>query len=63
MSIVDKELVDSKLFNDYEGAIITNIRKNKRHPDEFYAQIVNKDGLVLVSATLDYCVKVLKERL
>ena len=63
MHNLDKELVNSKLFSDYEGATITNIHRNKRHPDEVYAHIVGKNGEMLVSATLDYCVKVLKERL
>ncbi len=48
----------------YDGAQITNIHRggyDRKHI--LYAQITDKNGMLLVNATLDYCVKVLNERL
>ncbi len=51
-------------LSDYEGAEIVNIRRGKgARSKHIYAQIRDKDGLVLVQATLDYCVQAMKERL
>ncbi len=50
--------------NPYEGAKIVNIRRGRGDRKHFiYASIVDKEGGLLVSATLEYCVKALEERL
>lgn len=42
----------------YEGATIGQIRRGKGHRSKYiYAKIFAKDGEVLVSADLEYCVQ------
>ncbi len=51
-------------ISDYDGAVITNIRRGKGDRSQYiYAQIRDKNNELLVAATLDYCVDALKERL
>lgn len=46
---------------EYRDCVITNLRWNKRTGD-MYATINSKSGEILVSATLDYCVECVKNR-
>ena len=48
----------------YEGCSITNIRRGTGDKSQWiYANLVDKDGKLLISATLDYITECLKERL
>ena len=52
--------------NPYDGCRIVNIRKGKkseRRDMHIYAELVDKDGNVLISADLPYILKALQERL
>lgn len=48
--------------NEYDTASIENVHYNKEK-DQFYANIYSDTGVLLVSATLDYCVEVMKARI
>lgn len=52
--------------SDYEGCTITNIRRGKKSQGRdhlIYAEVRDKNGDLIISATLDYIVKALKKRL
>jgi len=48
----------------YRGCTITNIHRGSKGRDmHIYATLVDSEGKVLISATLDYILEALKERL
>lgn len=55
---------DKKVANEYKSANITNIRRGKKEQNRqhiTYARIMSKNGEMMVNATLDYCVAVMKK--
>lgn len=50
-------------MNEYDDAVIKNIRKFKGKGDTIYACLYSEAGELLISATLDYIVEALKERM
>ena len=57
--------MNEAIVKEYQGAKITDIKMKapRSNPENlgFYAIIEDKDGGILVSATLDYCVKRMEE--
>lgn len=54
----------SNVMNPYEGATIKNIRRGRgTRRTWIYADLIAADGRVLASATIEYIVRVLSERL
>lgn len=50
--------------NEYEGCKIVDIKRGKgSRSHTLYAKVVDKDGGLLIAATLDYIMKVLPGRL
>lgn len=59
--MVDKK---NESINEYDGAKIVNIRRGAGRRDEFvYAQLVSSTGELLVSASLDDIVEIMRTRL
>jgi len=51
-------------IQDYVGCTIVNIRRGKGNRSHFiYANLVDKDGNIIISATLDYIETAIAERL
>ena len=56
-------MIDSSMNSEYDGCQIVNIRRGKGpRADIIYAQVVDKNGNLLISATLDYITAALKQR-
>lgn len=58
--------VDTKIENEYDGAVITNIRRGSTARGRghiVYANLVDRHGDVLISATLDYILDAVKTKL
>lgn len=49
-------------FSNYKGCSIINIRRNPR-TGNIHATVVDKNGQVLICATLDYILQALNERI
>lgn len=49
-------------MNPYDNAVIT-VKKYQRFGDTIYAELLSANGELLISATLDYIVKALEERM
>jgi hypothetical protein len=55
---------ENETMNEYENATIVNIRRGKGERSIYiYAELRSSSGQLLVSATLDYILKILDERL
>ncbi len=48
-------------MNKYDTCVIKNLRKSKL-TGNIHADVIAEDGTLLISATLDYCSKVIHER-
>jgi hypothetical protein len=49
--------------DEYKDCKIVNIRRSNKNSGRILAQLIDKDGKILVSATLDYIVDALINRL
>lgn len=49
-------------MSDYKNCVIKNIRKFPGKGDTLYACLYSIEGDLIISATLDYIVQALKER-
>lgn len=55
-------MINGNEFLEYLTAVICNIRYGRDdHEDHLYAEIRSKDGRILVSASLNYCVERMTE--
>lgn len=50
-------------MNEYSNSVIKNIRRFPGKGDTLYACLYSENGDLLISATLDYIIEVLKERM
>lgn len=56
-------MIDSSMNSEYDGCRIVNIRRGKgTRAGIVYAQVVDKNGNLLISATLDWITAALKQR-
>lgn len=49
-------------MNPYDSAVI-NVKKYKGKGNTIYAELRTKDGELLISATLEYIIKALEQRM